>query len=109
MAQRAHTLGVAVIGTGKMGADHVRRIEEVTSGARVTAVVDVDAERAKAVAARVDHCTVYTDPAAAMAAADVDAVIVASPGPAHEAALLTAFEHDLPVLCEKPFLWTEQK
>lgn len=102
MTQRPHTLGVAVIGTGKMGADHVRRIQEVTSGARVTAVVDVDAERAKSVAARVDGCTAHTDPAAAMGAADVDAVIVASPGPAHEAALLTAFEHDLPVLCEKP-------
>ncbi|MGX1567033.1 Gfo/Idh/MocA family protein, partial [Streptomyces sp. NPDC055509] len=49
-----------------------------------------------------DNCTVHTDPAAAMGAADVDAVIVASPGPAHEAALLAAFEHDLPVLCEKP-------
>ncbi|NUP15701.1 MAG: Gfo/Idh/MocA family oxidoreductase [Streptomyces sp.] len=102
MTQRPHTLGVAVIGTGKMGADHVRRIQEVTSGARVTAVVDVDAERAKTVASRVDGCAAFTDPAAAMASADVDAVIVASPGPAHEAALLTAFEHDLPVLCEKP-------
>ncbi|MFI6011155.1 Gfo/Idh/MocA family protein [Streptomyces sp. NPDC051243] len=101
MTERA-TLGVAVIGTGKMGADHVRRIQQVTSGARVTAVVDVDAERAKSVAARVDGCTAHTDPAAAMASADVDAVIIASPGPAHEAALLTAFEHDLPVLCEKP-------
>ncbi|MEU5521438.1 Gfo/Idh/MocA family oxidoreductase [Streptomyces sp. NPDC047860] len=95
-------LRIAVIGTGRMGADHVRRIDRVISGARVTAVVDVDAERAKAVAAGVDGCTSHTDPAAAMAAADVDAVIVASPGAAHEAALLTAFEHDLPVLCEKP-------
>ncbi|MFC5212702.1 Gfo/Idh/MocA family protein [Streptomyces coerulescens] len=101
MTERA-ILGVAVIGTGKMGADHVRRIQEVISGARVTALVDVDAERAKSVAARVDGCTVHTDPAAAMASTDVDAVIVASPGPAHEAALLAAFEHDLPVLCEKP-------
>ncbi|WP_406222491.1 Gfo/Idh/MocA family protein [Streptomyces canus] len=101
MTERA-TLGVAVIGTGKMGADHVRRIHEVVSGARVSAVVDVDAERAKKIAARVDGCTAYTDPASAMAAADVDAVLIASPGPAHEAALLQAFEHDLPVLCEKP-------
>jgi myo-inositol 2-dehydrogenase/D-chiro-inositol 1-dehydrogenase len=101
MAQPA-TLQVAVVGAGKMGADHVRRIQEVTSGARVSAVVDVDAERAKAVAARVDGCTAYTDPAAAMAAADVDAVLIASPGPAHEAALMAAFERDLPVLCEKP-------
>ncbi|MFF3909929.1 Gfo/Idh/MocA family protein [Streptomyces sp. NPDC001848] len=101
MTQRG-TLGVAVIGTGRMGADHVRRIDEVISGARVAAVVDVDAERAKSVAAGVEGCTAYTEPAAAMAAEDVDAVLIASPGPAHEAALLTAFEHDLPVLCEKP-------
>ncbi|WP_345600238.1 Gfo/Idh/MocA family oxidoreductase, partial [Streptomyces coacervatus] len=60
---RQGTLQVAVVGTGKMGADHVRRIQEVTSGARVTAVVDVDAERAKDVAARIDGCTAYTDPA----------------------------------------------
>lgn len=101
MTQHA-TLGVAVIGTGKMGADHVRRINDVISGARVAAVVDVDAERVKSVADGIDGCTAYTDPAAAMAAADVDAVLIASPGPAHEAALLSAFEHDLPVLCEKP-------
>ncbi|PWI14000.1 inositol 2-dehydrogenase [Streptomyces sp. Act143] len=95
-------LRVAVIGTGKMGADHVRRIQGVVSGARVSAVVDTDAERAKAVAARVDGCTAYTDPLSAMTADDVDAVLIASPGPAHEAALLAALERDLPVLCEKP-------
>ncbi|MGA5190435.1 Gfo/Idh/MocA family protein [Streptomyces griseoincarnatus] len=99
---RRKPLGIAVIGAGRMGTDHVRRIHEVTSGARVAAVVDVDTERAKALAARVDGCTAYTDPAAAMTAADVDAVLIASPGPAHEADLLIAFEHDLPVLCEKP-------
>jgi len=96
------TLRVAVIGTGKMGADHVRRIQGVVSGARVSAVVDIDAERAKAVAARVDGCTAYTDPVSAMTADDVDAVLIASSGPAHEAALLAALDRDLPVLCEKP-------
>src|SRR3954469_3162032 len=95
-------LKVAVVGTGKMGADHVRRIQEVISGARVSAVADVDAERAKAVAARIEGCTAHTDPAAAISSADVDAVLIASPGPAHEAALLAAFARDLPVLCEKP-------
>ncbi len=44
----------------------------------------------------------HTDPAAAMASAEVDAVLVASPGPAHEAALMAAFARGLPVLCEKP-------
>lgn len=101
MTQRG-ALQVAVIGTGRMGADHVRRIHEVTSGARVTAVVDVDPERAESAAAGIEGCTAYTEPAAAMAADDVDAVLIASPGPAHEAALLAALDHDLPVLCEKP-------
>lgn len=96
------TLGVAVVGTGVMGTDHVRRINGVISGARVTAVVDVEAERVKAVAAGVECCGAYTDAAAAMAAAEVDAVLIATPGPAHEAALLAALENDLPVLCEKP-------
>ncbi|WP_217561458.1 Gfo/Idh/MocA family protein [Streptomyces sp. GbtcB6] len=95
-------LGVAVVGTGKMGADHVRRIHQVVSGARVTAVVDIEAERARTLADGIEGCTAYTETAAAMAAQDVDAVLLASPGPAHEAALLEALGHDLPVLCEKP-------
>src|SRR5690606_10092204 len=99
---RCGPLRVAGIGAGRMAADHVRSIDRLISGARVTAVVDIDAARAEAVAADVEGCTAHTDPAAAMASADVDAVIVASSGPAHEAALLTAFERDLPVLCEKP-------
>ncbi len=97
-----YTLGVAVIGAGRMGADHVRRLDEVVGGARVSAVVDIDGERAEAVAGRVRGCVAHTDPAAAMDAGDVDAVLVASPGPAHEEALLAALERDLPVLCEKP-------
>ncbi|MGW3289954.1 Gfo/Idh/MocA family protein [Streptomyces sp. NPDC001002] len=95
-------LGVAVVGTGKMGADHVRRLDEVVSGARVAAVVDIDAERAKTLADAIEGCTAYTEPVAAMTDRDVDAVLIASPGPAHEAALLEALDRDLPVLCEKP-------
>ncbi|MFF3746865.1 Gfo/Idh/MocA family protein [Streptomyces kronopolitis] len=96
------TLGVAVIGTGRMGADHVRRIDEVISGARVAAVVDIDAARAKRLADGIEGCTAYTDPVAAMDDPAVDALLIASPGPAHEATLLDAFARDLPVLCEKP-------
>ncbi|GGX69649.1 Gfo/Idh/MocA family protein [Streptomyces hiroshimensis] len=95
-------LGVAVIGTGRMGSDHVRRIDEVISGARVAAVIDVDGERAEKAAAGIPGCAAHTDAAAAMDAPGVDAVLIASPGPAHEAALLDALARDLPVLCEKP-------
>ncbi|WP_215453807.1 Gfo/Idh/MocA family protein [Streptomyces sp. ATCC 21386] len=96
------SLGVAVVGTGRMGADHVRRISEVISGAHVAAVVDLDTDRARAVAAGVEGCAAYGDTVEALAAPGVDAVLVASPGPAHEADVLVALARDLPVLCEKP-------
>jgi myo-inositol 2-dehydrogenase / D-chiro-inositol 1-dehydrogenase len=73
----------------------------VTSGARVTAVVDVDEVRAGKIASVIEGCTAYTDPSAAIAADGVDAALIAFPGPPR-AALLTAFEYDLPVPCERP-------
>ncbi|WP_037571517.1 Gfo/Idh/MocA family protein [Phaeacidiphilus oryzae] len=100
--QQSAPLGVAVIGTGRMGGDHVRRIERAISGARVAAVADIDEDRVKALAAGIDGCAAYTDPEAALADPAVDALLVASSGPAHEAVLLAALERGMPVLCEKP-------
>ncbi|MFH8769963.1 MULTISPECIES: Gfo/Idh/MocA family protein [unclassified Streptomyces] len=97
-------LGVAVLGAGHMGADHIRRLDEVVSGARVAAVADPDPERAKEAVTGLDGVTVHTDPLAALEAPGVAAVLIASPGPAHEEALLAAFERGLPVLCEKPMV-----
>ncbi|MDX2592451.1 MULTISPECIES: Gfo/Idh/MocA family protein [Streptomyces] len=97
-------LGVAVLGAGHMGADHVRRLDQVVSGARVAAVADPDADRARKAVAGVDGAVVHTDPVAALDAPGVSAVLIASPGPAHEAALLAAFARGLPVLCEKPMV-----
>ncbi|MFF4322200.1 Gfo/Idh/MocA family protein [Streptomyces sp. NPDC001568] len=96
------TLGIAVIGTGRMGADHVRRIGAAVGGARVVALADPDGDRVKEIAAGLDGAGAYTDPAAAIAHPGVDAVLIASPGPAHEEAILPALERQLPVLCEKP-------
>ncbi len=41
-------------------------------------------------------------PLDAIADAQVDAVVIASPGPSHEKQLLACLEHGKPVLCEKP-------
>lgn len=98
----SRTLGIAVIGTGKMGADHVRRIGRTVGGARVVAVADPDGDRVKEVAGGLEGAVAHTDPAAAIAAPGVEAVLVASPGPAHEEAIGKALERGLPVLCEKP-------
>ncbi|MER6732145.1 Gfo/Idh/MocA family protein [Streptomyces puniciscabiei] len=97
-------LGVAVLGAGHMGADHIRRLDQVVSGAWVAAVADPDVERAEKAAAGVGGVTVHADPVAALDAPGVAAVLIASPGPAHEEALLAAFARGLPVLCEKPMV-----
>ncbi|MFF3849232.1 Gfo/Idh/MocA family protein [Streptomyces sp. NPDC002328] len=95
-------LGVAVLGAGHMGADHIRRLDGVVSGARVAAVADPDADRAREAVAGIDGVAVHTEAEAALDAPGVEAVLIASPGPAHEEALLAAFARGLPVLCEKP-------
>ncbi|KOV96632.1 inositol 2-dehydrogenase [Streptomyces sp. NRRL B-3648] len=87
-----------------MGADHIRRLDQVVSGARVAAVADPDRARAEAAVAGLEGVTVHTDPVAALDAPGVAAVLIASPGPAHEEALLAAFARRLPVLCEKPMV-----
>ncbi|MEV5701304.1 Gfo/Idh/MocA family oxidoreductase [Streptomyces anthocyanicus] len=100
-------LGVAVLGAGHMGADHIRRVDQVVSGARVAAVADPDAERAKEAVGGIGgtgRITVHTDVEAALDAPGVEAVLIASPGEAHEEALLAAFARGLPVLCEKPMV-----
>ncbi|MFF4510960.1 Gfo/Idh/MocA family protein [Streptomyces mirabilis] len=97
-------LGVAVLGAGHMGADHVRRIDRVVNGARVAAVADPDTGRAQDAVTGIDGVSVHTEVAAALDAPGVQAVLIASPGPAHEEAVLAAFDRGLPVLCEKPMV-----
>ncbi|WP_327312380.1 Gfo/Idh/MocA family protein [Streptomyces sp. NBC_01235] len=97
-------LGVAVLGAGHMGADHIRRLDRVVSGARVAAVADPDAARAKESVAGIEAATVHTEAEAALDAPGVEAVLIASPGPAHQEGLLAAFARGLPVLCEKPMV-----
>jgi myo-inositol 2-dehydrogenase/D-chiro-inositol 1-dehydrogenase len=95
-------LRIAVLGVGVMGADHVARIASRISGAAVTVVNDYLPEKAADVAATVPGARVANDPFDAVAADDVDAVLLATPGPTHEKQLLACLEHRKPVLCEKP-------
>lgn len=71
------TLRVGVIGTGVMGADHVRTLREDTSGAALVAVCDADAARAQA-------------------------VIIASPDATDAELAVACIAAGKPVLCEKP-------
>ena len=95
-------LRVAVLGVGLMGADHVARISSRISGARVAVVNDYIAEKAEQIAADIPGCRSIDDPLDAIADPEVDAVVLATPGPTHEKQLLACLEHGKPVMCEKP-------
>jgi len=95
-------LRIAVLGVGMMGADHVARITSRISGAQVAVVNDYLPEKAAEVAAAVPGARVTNDPLDAIAADDVDAILLATPGPTHEKQLLACLERGKPVLCEKP-------
>jgi myo-inositol 2-dehydrogenase/D-chiro-inositol 1-dehydrogenase len=70
----------------------------------VAAVADPDTARAKEAVGGIADVSVHEDAVAALDAPGVEAVLIASPGPAHEEALLAAFARGLPVLCEKPMV-----
>ena len=95
-------LRVAVLGVGVMGADHVARLTSRISGARVAVVNDYFTEKAEQIAAQIPGCRAIADPLDAIADPEVDAVVLATPGPTHEKQLLACLEHGKPVLCEKP-------
>jgi myo-inositol 2-dehydrogenase / D-chiro-inositol 1-dehydrogenase len=98
---------IGVVGTGVMGAGHARTIASEVSGAVLAAVADVDAERARLVAeAAAPGAAVFGDPLALIASDDVDAVVVASSDPTHEALVLACLQEGKPVLCEKPLAET---
>ncbi len=96
------TLRVGIIGVGAMGADHAQRIVERVAGARLVAVSDPAKDRARDVSARFDGVRVVDDPTELAADDGVDAVIIASPGWAHDEQVMACLQHGKPTLCEKP-------
>jgi myo-inositol 2-dehydrogenase/D-chiro-inositol 1-dehydrogenase len=102
------TVRVGVIGTGMIGQDHIRRITQVLSGGAVVAVTDVDAGRAKQVAARLRGTTVHPTGRELIADSDVDAVLVTSWAATHEEHVLAAISAGKPVFCEKPLATSEE-
>src|SRR4051812_36339839 len=99
---------IGVIGTGMIGQDHIRRINEVVSGCVVAAVTDVDPAKAQEVADARPGVTVHATGEEVVADPDVDAVVVTSWGPTHEQYVLAAIAAGKPVFCEKPLAITQK-
>ncbi|HWJ52153.1 MAG TPA: Gfo/Idh/MocA family oxidoreductase [Propionibacteriaceae bacterium] len=94
-------LRIAVLGVGMMGAFHVDALSKRIRGARVVVVNDFFADKAAAVAESVG-ARVVADPIEAVSDPEVDAVLIASPGAAHEEQVNACLDAGRPVLCEKP-------
>ena len=102
------TLNIGVIGVGMIGQDHIRRLTHVLSGARVSAVTDVDLDRAKSVVENLPDAKVSQNGQDLIADDDVDAIVVASWGGTHEEYVLAAIAAGKQVFCEKPLATTRQ-
>lgn len=89
---------IGVIGAGVIGKLRIQAIRESPT-AELAAVLDTDRELAASAAGGMVPAVTVLDE---FLNVDMDAVVVSSPTPAHEAACLGAFARGLHVLCEKP-------
>lgn len=102
MTPAARVLGVGLIGAGLIGRLRARALAD-TPGLRLVAVADLDAERARAVAA---GARLLADGASLAADPGVDAVILSTPPSSHEALGLACLRAGKHLLCEKPLATT---
>ncbi|GAA2136733.1 Gfo/Idh/MocA family oxidoreductase [Streptomyces synnematoformans] len=100
------TVRIGVVGTGAIGREHIERLTRTISGARVSAVADIDAALAEKAAAAAGGARVAADVPELITADDVDAVLVTSWHAAHAEHVLAAVAAGKPVLCEKPLATT---
>jgi len=96
------SIRVVVCGTGNAGLEHLRAFSALPD-AIVSAIVDLDVDRANGVAADLGlTCPVHATLADALATGEVDAVVVATPNDLHAAATVEAARAGAHVLLEKP-------
>ncbi len=101
------TLRYGLVGTGMMGIEHIRNVA-IIPGAEIVALhdpVEKSLNQARA-ALGVGATPQIFDSVAGLAAAGLDAVIVASPNHTHQAVLEPLFDAGLNILCEKPLATT---
>ncbi len=101
------TLRYGLVGTGMMGVEHIRNVI-ATGDAQIVAIADPVAASlgwAKAALGEAAEPGIFAD-SAALAKADLDAVIVASPNHTHRLVLEPLFDAGLNILCEKPLATT---
>ena len=109
MSLLSNSLRIGVIGTGAIGQDHIRRCSQTLLNSQVVAVTDINLQQAANVVSDLKlTAEVYPDGHALIQAPEVEAILVTSWGPSHEAFVLAAIAAGKPVFCEKPLAVTAE-
>jgi predicted dehydrogenase len=95
-------LGVGVLGVGEMGRRHAENLRRLVPSARLVAVADVAANRAKEVAAELEIEHSFGSFEDMLAHKDIDCVVIAAPDKFHAQAIRTAAAAGKHILSEKP-------
>jgi len=90
---------LGLIGAGRMGRTHLRALAG-SQQAAVTAIAEMSAAARDAVAA--PGVSLYESPAAMLAEASLDGVLIVAPTDQHGAIIAEVAAAGLPILCEKP-------
>jgi myo-inositol 2-dehydrogenase/D-chiro-inositol 1-dehydrogenase len=105
-AQRQAPVGVALIGSGRMGSFHGETVSARLPGARLVAVADPAPGTADRLAGALGADRAYTDPARLWDDDQVDAVVIAAPARSHADLVVAAAGSGKAVFCEKPMAVT---
>jgi predicted dehydrogenase len=100
--ERMRKLGVGVLGVGEMGKRHAENLRRLVPEARLVAVADAAAERARRVAAELEIEHSYGSLEAMLECKELDAVLIATPDKFHAQAIVAAARAGKDILCEKP-------
>ena len=95
-------LGVALVGSGRMGSFHATTLAQRLPAARLAAVADPAPGVAEKLAAETGAPSAYADPLEAFADPAVDAVVIAAPARFHADLVVAAAQAGKGVFCEKP-------
>ncbi|MCZ7542123.1 MAG: inositol 2-dehydrogenase [Anaerolineae bacterium] len=96
------TVGIGVVGLGRMGRIYAFHVARQVEGARLVAVADPLPEATQAVTDQIDGVRGFSDYHDLLASPEVQGVIVATPTSTHHDIVIAAAEAGKAIFCEKP-------
>jgi len=99
-------LGVGVLGVGEMGKRHAENVRRLVPEARLVAVADVAAERARQTAEELEIEKSFRSLEDMLGCKEIDAVLIATPDKFHARGIESAAAAGKNILCEKPIATT---